>query len=107
MTEDVWEMAGGGLPSMDNVLPRPVDLEQEEITDIHTNLSEYITQHARKQALISQDVRQHDMPQLGETSRFFPQSFAHDTVVNDNTHTVNPNCRGSMLCLRGTCICIA
>ena len=31
------------------------------------------------------------MPQLGETSKFFPQSFAHDTVVNDNTSTVNPN----------------
>ena len=46
MTEDVRETAGGGLPSTDNVLPRPVDLEQEEITDIRTDLSEYITPHA-------------------------------------------------------------
>ena len=89
MTEDVRETAGGGLPSMDNVLPRPVDLEQEKITDIHTDLSEYITPNARKRALISQDVRQHDMPQLGEASKFFPQLFANDIVVNDNTRTVN------------------
>ena len=89
MTEDVRETAGGGLPSMDKVLPRPVDLEQEEITDIHTDLSEYITPHARRRARMAQDVGQHATQQQGETSKFFPQSFTHDTVDIDNRHTDN------------------
>ena len=46
------DTVNNSVPSEDTTLPRPINIENEEITDLHTDLREYTTPHIRKRATI-------------------------------------------------------